>query len=151
MASLLINHKKIKKIAGADIHQYLLEKANRKSLKVFYLGSSNDTLDLIKRRINKEFPFIQMNAFSPPYKSDFSRGEIKTMIKAVNEFKPDILFVGMTAPKQEKWVQKNRNKIHSDVIVSIGAVFDFYAGKIQRVPKWLIDLGMAVPIDKRTS
>ena len=64
------------------------------------------------------------------------------MISAVNEFKPDVLFVGMTAPKQEKWNDENKDKLEANVICSIGAVFDFYAGTITRPGKVWIKLGL---------
>ena len=64
------------------------------------------------------------------------------MCNTVNKFNPDVLFVGMTAPKQEKWVYQNKHNLNSTVICSIGAVFDFYAGNIVRAPKILIDLGL---------
>ena len=59
------------------------------------------------------------------------------MLEKVNDFKPDILFVGMTAPKQEKWVFVNKDNIDANTIVSIGAVFDFYAGTIKRPSRLL--------------
>lgn len=60
------------------------------------------------------------------------------MIAAINAFAPDILFVGMTAPKQEKWVYAHKSQIDARVICSIGAVFDFYAGTVQRShPIWI--------------
>ena len=64
------------------------------------------------------------------------------MINAVNEFNPDVLFVGMTAPKQEKWVYENRHLINAPVICSIGAVFDFYAGTVKRPGKFWISIGL---------
>ena len=60
------------------------------------------------------------------------------MINAVNNFKPDVLFIGMTAPKQEKWAFKNKNQLDAKIICSIGAVFDFYAGTVVRPhPFWI--------------
>jgi N-acetylglucosaminyldiphosphoundecaprenol N-acetyl-beta-D-mannosaminyltransferase len=134
--------KKINKIAGADVHQYLIENAHLKSQKVFYLGASKSTLNLIEKRLKKEFPNIQVATYSPPYKSQFSEKDTDAMIHAVNIFKPDYLFLGMTAPKQEKWVYENHEKLKANVIASIGAVFDFYAGNINRAPKWMIELGI---------
>ena len=64
------------------------------------------------------------------------------MVEAVNAFQPDYLFVGMTAPKQEKWVYENRNKLNATLICSIGAVFDFYAGTVQRSSQFWISLGL---------
>ncbi len=134
--------KKIKKIAGADIHHFYLEKLNRESGSCFYLGASEATLSKIKERIHSEFPNIRFGAYSPPYKPVFSLEDTNQMIKKVNQFKPDVLFVGMTAPKQEKWSYEYKLKLDSKVICSIGAVFDFYAGTVERPGKVWIDLGL---------
>lgn len=138
----LLNGKKIKKIAGADIHRYLLEKLNEKKGSCFYLGSSNETLELIRKRLQKEYPDIRSGSFSPPYKASFSIEENSQMIKVVNDLQPDVLFVGMTAPKQEKWVQLHKERLNTTLICSIGAVFDFYAGTIKRPGKFWIYIGL---------
>ena len=142
LATKILTGKKINKIAGADVHQYLLEQANAKSLKVFYLGAAQNTLDLIHKRIKKEYSNIKVASFSPPFKSVFSNEDTLEMLEKVNAFQPDILFVGMTAPKQEKWVFQNQNQINANVMASIGAVFDFYAGTVKRSGKIWIKLGL---------
>ncbi len=141
-AAWLLNRKRIKKIAGADIHQYLLNHLNKNGGKCFYLGSSQNTLDKISERIEKEFPFIKVETFSPPYKKEFSNLDNQEMIEKVNSFKPDVLFVGMTAPKQEKWSYKHKDLLDAKIICSIGAVFDFYAGTVVRPNKFWIKLGL---------
>jgi N-acetylglucosaminyldiphosphoundecaprenol N-acetyl-beta-D-mannosaminyltransferase len=142
LASKIVNNKKINKIAGADIHQYLLQQANLKSQKVFYLGAAQSTLKLIEGKVKKEYPNITVSSFSPPYKPQFSESETALMLEKVNDFKPDILFVGMTAPKQEKWVFINKKNIDANTIVSIGAVFDFYAGTIKRPSNFWVSHGL---------
>jgi N-acetylglucosaminyldiphosphoundecaprenol N-acetyl-beta-D-mannosaminyltransferase len=138
LANRIMNGNKIRKISGADIHDYLLEKANNKKLKIFYLGASDKALNLIEKRVLNEFPEIQISSFSPPFKSEFSDKETNNMIDKINSFNPDILFVGMTAPKQEKWVNSNKENIDATVVASIGAVFDFYAGLVKRSgPIWI--------------
>ncbi|WP_111308316.1 WecB/TagA/CpsF family glycosyltransferase [Confluentibacter sediminis] len=142
LATKILTGKKINKIAGADIHHFLLEQADLKKQKVFYLGASKSTLNLIEKRIAKEFPNIQVASYSPPYKQEFSQEDTNTMLSKINTFKPSIVFVGMTAPKQEKWVYNNKESIDAITITSIGAVFDFYAGTVKRsAPIW-IDLGL---------
>ena len=142
LASRLLNNQSITKIAGADIHQYLLRQAHLKSQKVFYLGASQSTLKLIESKLKKQYPNITVSSFSPAYKPQFSNKETALMLEKVNDFKPDILFVGMTAPKQEKWVFVNKDNINANTIVSIGAVFDFYAGTIKRPSNFWVSIGM---------
>jgi len=138
----LLNNKKISKIAGADLHYYLLNDLNQKKGKCFYLGSSQKTLSKITQRMSIEFPNIKVEVFSPPFKKEFSEIENQEMIDAINLFKPDVLFVGMTAPKQEKWSHRFKDELDTKVICSIGAVFDFYAGTIVRPDQLWIDLGL---------
>ena len=138
----LVSDKNIKKIAGADLHQYCLEKLNKEHGSCFYLGSSVNTLENIEKRLKIEYPNIRAGYFSPPYKAVFSEKENSEMISAVNNFKPDVLFIGMTAPKQEKWAYTLKNKLNVQLICSIGAVFDFYAGTVKRPGKVWVNMGL---------
>ena len=128
LATKILAGKKINKIAGADVHQYLLEQANAKSLKVFYLGAAQNTLDLIQKRIGIEYPNIKVSSFSPPFKSEFSNEDTLEMLEKVNAFQSDILFVGMTAPKQEKWVDQNNEFINAKIIEETGDEWAFNEG-----------------------
>ena len=131
-ASQVLEGKKIRRITGDDMHKYLLNQAQRHGLKVFYMGASVETLNKIEERIQKDYTAIQINSYSPPYKASFSKDDNSKMREAINTYQPDILFVGMTAPKQEKWVHQNKEVIDAKIICSIGAVFDFYAGTVKR-------------------
>lgn len=135
----VLNKKKINKIAGADIHKHLLEEADKNGLKCFYLGASNQTLQLINEKLSKVYKNTSFHFFSPPFKAVFSEEDSLSMINAINTVKPDILFVGMTAPKQEKWVHEHKNQINTNIICSIGAVFDFIAETKKRAPQWIIN------------
>lgn len=133
---------KIKKIAGADIHEHLLNISDKNHLKCFYIGSSQNTLDLIQEKLSPKFKNIEFGFFSPPFKSEFSKEDNEVMISKINAFEPNVLFVGMTAPKQEKWVLDNKENIKANVICSIGAVFDFIAETKKRAPQWIINIKM---------
>jgi len=111
---------------------HLLTDLNAKSGRCFYFGSSETTLSKIKERLAIEFPNISVGTFSPPFKSYFSKEENAEMLEIINAFAADVVFVGMTAPKQEKWAFENKNKINTKTICAIGAVFDFYAGTVKR-------------------
>lgn len=141
-ANRFLNGTKISKIAGADIHQYLLKKLNEDGGSCFYLGASENTLTKIENRLQSEYPNINFKSFSPPFKAKFSEKENEEMLNVINAFNPDVLFVGMTAPKQEKWSYANKTKLNTGMICSIGAVFDFYAGTVERPSKIWIDAGL---------
>ena len=141
-AEKFLNGNIIKKIAGYDLFLFLMNKLNNEYGSVFFLGASEETLEKIKSKSSQEYPNITFGSYSPPYKVAFSNKDSKIMCDEVNVFNPDVLFVGMTAPKQEKWVHLYKNELNANTICSIGAVFDFYAGNIERAPKIMINLGL---------
>jgi len=139
LAAKQINNRSIKKIAGADLHQFLLSKMHEKSGKVFYMGASQNTLDKIEERVHKEYPNIIVESYSPPFKEKFSQEDNEVIINKINNFNPEVLFIGMTAPKQEKWLYEHKDKLNFMIASSIGAVFDFYAGTVERPSEFWIN------------
>jgi N-acetylglucosaminyldiphosphoundecaprenol N-acetyl-beta-D-mannosaminyltransferase len=140
-AERVLHGNKISKIAGYDLFLFLMERANTLHQKVFFLGASQATLDLIHAKALVEYPNVTVGSFSPPYKPKFTEADSPLMCAEINAFKPDVLFVGMTAPKQEKWVHKFKDELKVTNICCIGAVFDFYAGNIKRSSDFWINLG----------
>jgi N-acetylglucosaminyldiphosphoundecaprenol N-acetyl-beta-D-mannosaminyltransferase len=132
LAARLLGGYKIMKIAGADIFFHILQWLNYSGGSCFFFGSAPETLARIENRIRKEFPEVKVSLYSPPYKDKYTALETEVMIQAINKPAPAVVFVGMTAPKQEKWVYENKAKLPSGIICSIGAVFDFYAGTVKR-------------------
>ncbi len=141
-AAKMLNGDIVKKIAGADIHKHLLQKLNTEGGSCFYLGASEATLATIKKRMSKEYPKIKVGTYSPPFKAEFTAEEDAAMIAEVNAFKPNVLFIGMTAPKQEKWAFKYKDQLDATIICAIGAVFDFYAETVTRPSEFWINLGL---------
>lgn len=112
-------------------------RGERRKKKVMFLGSSEKVLALIKERAAVDYPNVEVVTYSPPYKQEFTDEENAEMVRAINEAKPDLLWIGMTAPKQEKWAYKHWGELDIDCHVgTIGAVFDFYAGTMKRAPLW---------------
>ena len=139
-AMKVLSNEDVKKIAGADIHVHILQQLNKTGGKAFYFGSSDNTLGLIKKRLAKEYPNIAVETLSPPFKPTFTDAENLEFVATINRFNPDALFIGMTAPKQEKWATQFKDEIDTKIICSIGAVFDFYAGTINRPDDFWIDM-----------
>jgi N-acetylglucosaminyldiphosphoundecaprenol N-acetyl-beta-D-mannosaminyltransferase len=136
-ASLMLHGKNIKKNQGPDVFYHFMERLRRKNGKVFFLGSSQETLLEIEKRIKREYQGIQAGFYSPPFKSEFDHDENTAIITALNNFDADVIFVGMTCPKQEKWAIKHRDKIKAGLIISIGNVFDWFAGTQKAIhPLW---------------
>lgn len=142
LAVRLLQKKRIKKIAGEDAFLFLMNQMQRVSGKVFFLGSSPHNLRLMAQRAKDDFPNVICQSYSPPFKEQFSKEDNDTIIQMVNDFHPDVLFVGMTAPKQEKWVFQHKDFLHANVICSIGAVFDFYAQTVKRPSRFWVNLNL---------
>lgn len=148
VASILLKGKNIKANQGPDVFYHFIKRVNDEKGKAFFLGSSTGTLEKIKARANAEYPNITMDYFSPPFKPEFSDDDNAQMIEKINAFQPDVLFVGMTCPKQEKWAIKHREKINAGLVICIGNVFDWFAGTQKPIhPFWFkLKLGWLVRI-----
>lgn len=135
------------RIAGWDLFVFEMQRLKERSkkedgrcLKVMFMGSSEKVLAKIRENAAVDYPTLDVVTYSPPYKPEFSDEDNNAIIKAINDANPDLLWIGMTAPKQEKWTFQHWNelKIHCHV-GTIGAVFDFYAGTAKRAPQWWQD------------
>ena len=113
------------------------EGRSEKCGKVMFMGSSERVLRLIRERAAGDYPNLEIVTYSPPYKAEFTEEDNRAIVQAINEAKPNLLWIGMTAPKQEKWTYQHWKELDIDCHVgTIGAVFDFYAGTATRAPKW---------------
>lgn len=137
LSSILLQRKNIKKNQGPEVFSHFMDRMNKAHGKVFFLGASEKTLHEMKQKAFTEYPNIQIGHYSPPYKAEFSAEETNQMITAINVFNPDVLFIGMTCPKQEKWGYVNKNQLNVKIICCVGAVFDWYAGNQKSIhPLW---------------
>lgn len=141
------------RIAGWDLFSFEMEKLERKSEElrtkseeskiVMFMGSSQKVLDLIVKRAAVDYPHLKVVTYSPPYKPEFSDEDNKAIIDAINDANPDLLWIGMTAPKQEKWTYSHWKELNIHCHVgTIGAVFDFFAGTVERAPLWWQEHGL---------
>ena len=135
------------RIAGWDLFEFEMAHLNSKidklknerteTGKVMFVGSSERVLAKIRERAAVDYPHLEVLTYSPPYKPEFSEEDNKAIIHAINEANPDLLWIGMTAPKQEKWTCQHWKELDINCHVgTIGAVFDFYAGTTKRAPLW---------------
>ncbi|RGR91830.1 WecB/TagA/CpsF family glycosyltransferase [Phocaeicola plebeius] len=125
------------RIAGWDLFTMEMERLNQKGGTCFFMGSSEKVLNLIREKAKTVYPNIRIETYSPPYKPEFSEEENRAIIEAINRANPDLLWIGMTAPKQEKWAYRHWNELDIHCHCgTIGAVFDFFAGTMERAPLW---------------
>ena len=125
------------RIAGWDLFAMERERLNQKGGTCFFMGSSEKVLNLIREKAKTVYPNIRIETYSPPYKPEFSEEENRAIIEAINRANPDLLWIGMTAPKQEKWAYRHWDELDIHCHCgTIGAVFDFFAGTMERAPLW---------------
>lgn len=125
------------RIAGWDLFTMEMERLNQKGGTCFFMGSNEKVLNLIREKAKTVYPNIRIETYSPPYKPEFSEEENRAIIEAINRANPDLLWIGMTAPKQEKWAYRHWNELDIHCHCgTIGAVFDFFAGTMERAPLW---------------
>jgi len=131
------------RIAGWDLFSFEMKKLNEKGGKVMFLGSSEKVLKLIREKAAVVYPNLEVITYSPPYKPQFTVEDDLNMVKAINDADPDLLWIGMTAPKQEKWTYANWDRLNIHCHVgTVGAVFDFFAGTYKRAPMIWQRLGL---------
>ncbi len=129
------------RITGSDYFAALMKMLDGNSGRAYFFGSRDEVLERLAARVRREFPRVSIATFSPPF-GTWSAEDNRRMVADIRAFEPDVLWVGMTAPKQEKWVASNVAELRTPVIGSIGAVFDYYAGVTRRAPQWICDIGL---------
>ena len=131
------------RITGYDIFYGLNCLLNKRgNFTIFFLGGTNQTLIKIQKRMAIDFPNITICGFySPPFKNKFSNQDNMDIINIINKSNPDVLWVGLSAPKQEKWIIDNIEKLDVKFAAGVGAVFDFYVGNIKRSNIYMQKIG----------
>lgn len=138
------------RITGWDLFEFEMDRLNQKGprvdgsrQRVMFMGSSPRVLDQVVVNADKQYPNLEIITYSPPYRREFTVSDSEKMIKAINNADPDLLWIGMTAPKQEKWVYRHWSRLNIHCHCgSIGAVFGFFAGTSKRAPQYWQDMGL---------
>ena len=135
LASRLLGGSIRHRITGSDIFAGLNGRLNDLGgFSCFFLGSTEQTLVKIVDKMALTFPAVKVcGVYSPPFRQTFTESDNRAMLTAIHRANPDVLWVGMTAPKQEKWIYAHRDELQEvGFIGAVGAVFDFFAGTVQR-------------------
>jgi len=130
-------------MAGPDLFEEMCRLASAKGYRVFFLGSTPQVLECLTRALQGLLPTLQIaGSFSPPMQDWFSQNESDLMVDLINRAQTDILWVGMTAPKQEIWIHRNLPALRCGVAMGVGAAFEFLAGTKKRAPFWMRRCGL---------
>lgn len=131
------------KVSGSDLFPLICERAAENGDKIFILGAAEGVAKKAAERLCEKYKKLNVvGTYSPPYGFEKDEKEVEKVIQVVNEAKPNILFVGLGAPKQEKFIYKYKEQLKVPVSLGIGAAIDFQAGNIKRAPKWMQKSGL---------
>lgn len=143
LASRILKKRIKRRISGPDLFIDFSKFINDNGgCRYFFLGSTDNVLKKIEERMQNLFPKIKVvGTYSPPF-GEWTEEEDEKIIALVNEKKTDVLWIGMTAPKQEKWAYRHKDKLNVSLIGAIGAAFDFFAGTKKRAPRRMREIGL---------
>ncbi len=131
------------RIAGPDLMSSLCGRAAEEGLRIFLLGSSWENLGHLKKALLAQSPTLQIaGSYSPPMCDELNAEENAAIYAQLQAARPDILFVGLSAPKQEKWLDEHLARLQVPVCLGVGAAFDFLSGRIPRAPVYFQEAGL---------
>ena len=125
-----------RRVTGPDLMKEILKESKDYGWRHFFYGSSQKTLDLLRDKITDTYPgAVIAGMISPPFR-EITPEEDEEYIEKINEAKPDFVWVGLGAPKQEIWMAAHKHKINA-IMIGVGAAFDYESGNLKRAPKWM--------------
>ena len=141
--SRFIGERLPERVTGSDLLPELCRMAEKKSLKVFFLGGTEDVTPKAIENLLKRFPRLNVAGSATPLID--IEGNEKThsdLLNTINQSDADIIFIGFGAPKQEIWIARNRNLLKTGIVLTVGGTYDFLAGKTVRAPLWMQKTGL---------
>ncbi len=124
------------RVTGPDLMLELLKMSAAEGYRHYFYGGSQETLDKMQKRLQAEFPqAIIAGMYSPPFRQ-LTKEENRRITEEINRAKPDFVWVGLGAPKQEIWMAEHKGKT-AGLMIGVGAAFDYFAGNIIRAPAWM--------------
>jgi N-acetylglucosaminyldiphosphoundecaprenol N-acetyl-beta-D-mannosaminyltransferase len=131
------------KVSGSDLFLKLCEVAAKDNFKVFLLGGRGNAAKIASENLSKQFKGLNIvGHYGPPFGFEDDNKENERVISEINSAKPNILFVGLGSPKQEKWIWHNLHKLEISVAIGVGVSIEFASGMIKRAPLWMQKTGL---------
>lgn len=127
------------RVAGIDLFSELVEKAAKEGLKLYYFGGEEEVVQKVIQLHQKSYPQLKIVGFRNGY---FKEDESSKIAQDICDSQADILFVAFSSPKKEFWIHKYKEQMNIPFMMGVGGSFDVIAGKTQRAPKWMQQLGL---------
>lgn len=138
----LAGHKNMGRVYGPDLMLEVMEQSVSKGYTHFLYGGKEGVPELLQSRLKQKFPGIKiLGAISPPFRP-MTEEEEKGLEELIQRLSPDITWVGLGTPKQERWMADHVGKLNSKVLIGVGAAFDFHTGLLRQAPAWIRKMGM---------
>ena len=137
----LRGEKEAGRVPGPDLMPELFALSEEKGYRHYFYGSTQETLDALRKKLTERYPKMNIvGMYSPPFRP-MTEEEDREAVERINAAKPDFIWVGLGAPKQEKWMAAHDGRV-CGVMLGVGAGFDFHAGTVKRAPKWMQEICM---------
>lgn len=138
----LRGHREIGRVYGPDLMLRLLELAATKGYTNFFYGGAEGVAEDLQRKMQKRFPGLQVvGTYCPPFRP-LSGPEEDAVVESVNAVQPDILWVGLSTPKQELQMARFKSRLDTKLMLGVGAAFDFHTGRVRQAPSWMQRCGL---------
>ena len=138
----LNGHRHVTRVCGPDLMLVLSEGSAAKGYRHYFYGGKEGVPDLLKDRLQRRFPGLNVvGTYSPPFRP-LTEAEDDGVVEMINGAEPDIVWVGLSTPKQEKWMAAHIDRLNAPVLIGVGAAFDFHAGLLKRAPRWIQHSGL---------
>ena len=138
----LKGYKQVERVYGPDFMQAVCEHSLVKGHRHYFYGGANGTPDLLKQKLIAKYPGLQVaGTCSPPFHA-LSIDEDWQIVNEINACQPDILWVGLGTPKQERWMAAHLGMVDASLMIGVGAAFDFLAEIKKQAPRWMQHSGL---------
>jgi N-acetylglucosaminyldiphosphoundecaprenol N-acetyl-beta-D-mannosaminyltransferase len=131
------------RVTGLDLLPRFAEIGNREKFKFFFLGAKEGVAEHLVQHLALQFPQLEIvGHYSPPFAERFSNEENAKMISLINSTRPHVLWVSLTAPKQDFWINEHFDKLDVNIAIGVGGAFEVTSGLIKRAPVWMQKSGL---------
>ena len=125
------------RVYGPDLMLAVLELSVARGYRHFFYGASETTLARLEANLRHRFPGLRIvGSHSPPFRP-LTPGEDAAVVEMINAARPDVVWVGLSTPKQERWMAEHRDRLEAPVLVGVGAALDFHAGVLRQAPRFM--------------